>query len=85
MKEVVCSLGRLDVLHMVHLRRLNFIKRSSQCHNKIMKHLITAYLNGPELKMLEAYSNVDINWSFKKLRALTFIQLKSLFIQKLNS
>lgn len=79
-KEVICLLGRLDILHLVNMRRLFFIKRILLCNNTVMYNLMHFYLHGPELKCLQGLYSIDINWSNAKIKALTFLSFKQLFV-----
>ena len=49
-KVLICMLGRLDLLHLVNLRRLTFIKQSATCDNSVMRHIMVSYYRGPELR-----------------------------------
>src|ERR1700690_652683 len=79
-KETICLLGRLDVLHIVTMRRLKFIKRINQSNNSVMNSLFTHYLHGPELKHLEDQFSLQLDWSPAKITALTYEHFKRMFI-----
>ena len=67
-KEVICLLGRLDVLHIVVIRRLKFIKRVSISGNSVMNDLMKYYLHGSELKHFKDQLTADpTNLNFAKL------------------
>ena len=40
-KEVICRLGRLDLVHIINLRRLLFLKHFSHSNNKVVRDLAT--------------------------------------------
>ena len=71
-KEVICLLGRLDVLHIVVMRRLKFIKRVSISGNSVMNDLMKYYLHSSELKHLEDQLSLKLGWSPAKITALTY-------------
>ena len=52
-KVLICMLGRLDVMHLVNLRRLTFIKQLVTCNNSVMRHIMLYYIHGPELRDLQ--------------------------------
>src|SRR5580692_5997500 len=67
MKEVICRLGRLNVRHMVNLRRLLFYKRIESCGNVVMLNLHRQLLCSPELVVARTKFNVCIHWSVYKI------------------
>ena len=79
-KETICLLGRLDVLHIVIMRRLKFIKRILQSDNSVMHDLMRYYLQSPELKLLEDQFSLKLGWSPAKITALTYVHFKSMFV-----
>ena len=50
-KEVICWLGRLNVHHLIMLRRLLFVKRVNMSSNSDVLKVIHKYVTGPEAKM----------------------------------
>ena len=80
-KILICMLGRLDVMHLVNLRRLSFIKQLLTCDNSVMRHIMVSYCHGPELRALQDTYNISISWSLAKIKALTFISFNSVLQQ----
>ena len=78
-KEVICLLGRLDVLHIVIMPRLKFIKRLSISGNSVMNDLMKYYLHSSELKRLEDQLSLNLGWSPAKITAMTYVHFKSMF------
>lgn len=77
-KEVICLSGRLDILHIENLRRINFVK-SMLCisnSNHIVRHAVTNYCRGGEFISLLAKYNIYINWSFSKIKAFIFMSFR---------
>ena len=66
----------LDVLDIVNMRRLIFLKRVLLSNHSIMSHLCNMYLNDPEFVALRKASNLDINWSVSKIKAITFFEFQ---------
>jgi len=75
-KELIFMLGRLDLVHIVNLRRLMFIKRLMMSYNRVMSKLMYYYLHGPELQNLLNCSGAQLCWSMAKIKALTFVAFK---------
>jgi hypothetical protein len=69
--------GRLNVMHLVYLRRLTFIKQLVTCNNSVMHHIMLYYIHGPELRDLQDSYNIDISWSVAKMKAMAFLSFKS--------
>ena len=67
-KEVICLTGRLDVKHIVNLRRLLFIKRLIMSHNSAMSGLMYIYSNSPEIVELQRQYKIDVFWSRWKIK-----------------
>ena len=77
-KEVIFYLGRLDVHHLVNMRRLLFLKRSEICNNKVINECIYRYKrHNCELLEVQKLCNSDVNWSAPKIKALTHVAFKS--------
>ena len=77
-KNVICLLGRLDLIHIVNLRRLRFIKTLLTCDNQAMKELSIYYLRSPELVCLELQHGVKLRWTAAKITAMVYVHFKSL-------
>ena len=71
-------MGRLDVLHIVVMRRLKFIKRVSISGNSVMNDLMKYYLHSSELKRLEDQLSLNLGWSPAKITALACVDFKSM-------
>jgi len=79
-KELICLLGRLDLLHMVNVRRLSFIKRIVMSDNVVMSVLMyNYYLHGPELKNVQDLYNIKLNWSSAKIKDAATTAFKNMF------
>ena len=78
-KEIICLFGRLDVLHIVVMRRLKFIKRVSSSDNSVMNDLMKYYVHSSELKHLEDQLSLKLSWSPAKITALTYIHFRNMF------
>ena len=77
-KNVICQLGRLDLLHMFNLRRMLFIKRMLQCINSIMFDLMYYYVNGPELHNIQCQYGTLLCWPGHTIRSVIFDSFKAL-------
>ena len=77
--SVIFLLQRLDVFHIVNMRRVMFIKRIMLSENSVMAYLVNLCINGPESVELQKMYNTDINWSCGKIKALTFAAFATLF------
>ena len=78
-KEVIFYLGRLDVHHLVNMRRLLFLKRSEGCSNKVIQECIVRYKSQIcEFIEVQKQLNIDINWSAPKIKALTYGAFKNI-------
>jgi hypothetical protein len=78
-KEAIFYLGRLDVHHLVNMRRLLFLKRSERCSNKVINECIFRYKSQScEFIEVQKLFNIDINWSAPKIKALTYVAFKNI-------
>ena len=69
-KILINQLGRLDLHHIVNLKRILFIKRSlMSSNNSVVAALLYYYRHGRELKELEILSNSQIFWSVSHIKA----------------
>ena len=74
-------MGRLDLLHIINLRQLLFIKRLSSCNNNfIMVGLVAYYLNGRQSVDLQNKYGMQITWSDGKIKALMYLSFKNMFV-----
>jgi hypothetical protein len=76
-KNVICLLGRLDIHHLVNLRRIMFIKRVSLSSNSVMRGLYNQLSTSSELYSMEALYNNKVCWSAAKIKAMTYKSFKS--------
>lgn len=79
-KEIICLFGRLDLIHIVNMRRLMFIKRLSKCNNSVISVIMKRYMQSPELVDIENQHNIKVNWSPAKIKAVTFAHFRGLFV-----
>jgi hypothetical protein len=77
-KEVICRLGRLDLLHIINMRRLLFLKHLSQSNNKVVRDLATFLKDGTEFHTTQAEYNVQLSWSAAKIKAMSYVSFKSI-------
>jgi len=78
-RELVCMLGRLDLLHIVNLRRLTFVKNIILNLNKnaLVASLISGYMcSGEYISVLNKYKS-QIHWTLAKLKAMMHVSLKA--------
>ena len=68
MKELIFMLCRLDLVHVVNLRRLMFIKHLMVSDNRVMSKLMHYYLHGPELQNLLNCSGAQLCGLWLKLK-----------------
>src|SRR3989442_9820798 len=69
-KELISLLNRLDLLHLVRLRRLLFFKRNTNVsiNNCVIDQLCTLYIVGPEAYELQRQSGTDLCNSFNRIK-----------------
>jgi hypothetical protein len=81
-KQLICLLGRLDVLHMENFRRINFIRNMTDIKgtgcNSIINFVISKYVNRAEHVSLTTKYGLQISWSYNKIRALSFISFSNI-------
>ena len=70
-RTLICHLGRLDILHMLTLRRICFIKSSllNNHNNEILKEAVKVYLCKGEFREVLCMYHSDLTWSISKLKA----------------
>jgi hypothetical protein len=79
-KEVIYFMGRLDVHHLVNMRRLLFVKRLTLCTNKVMKGcLFRLRCYKSEGSEVQKSFNLDINWTAAKIKAMTYAAFRKMF------
>ena len=76
-KEVICLLGRLDLLHLVSIRRLTFIKNA--CTNSKSNSVMFNFMNyfTCRAEYFDAFENSDMLWPIPKLKAMTYVFFKT--------
>ena len=77
-KQLICLAGRLDVLHIVNMRQLNFIKRLLRCKNEVINGLMFRFLHSRELVNMQCRYNSSIWWSSAKIKAMMFVSFKNI-------
>src|ERR1043165_1834215 len=79
-KEIICLLERLNFVHIVILKRLNFIKTMHMniCKNSIVEHVMKYYFNTNECFALTSNCDVHLHWSYPKIRHAVHDHFKSL-------
>jgi hypothetical protein len=76
-RELICLLGRLDIVHLENLRRVNFIKKMSSHfeQNVELKQLLIFCLRNSETTAVLRKFNINLMWSFAKIKAIMHISL----------
>lgn len=78
-KELICYLGRLDVVHLANLRQVHFIKRMiiNAGDNSVVTSLMNFYTRSPEYH--ETFNKYDSNvlWFVAKLKAMMFVSFRN--------
>jgi hypothetical protein len=69
-KELISLLNRLDVVHLVRLRRLMFFKRMTNVstNNCVIDQLYNMFIASPEAYELQCQSGTDLCNSFNKIK-----------------
>jgi hypothetical protein len=80
-RELICLLGRLDILHLENLRRLAFIKTNllELKTNPIMKQIVSDYSKSGEFTSVLTKHRTEIDWSLAKIKAMMFVSYKQDF------
>ena len=77
-KEIICRLGRLDLLHIINLRRLLFLKHLSHSNNKVVRDLATYLKDGTEFHAAQAEYDIQLSWSDPKIKAMSYVSFKTI-------
>ena len=77
-KEVIWRLGRLDLLHIINLRQLLFLKHLSHSNNKVVRDLATLLKHGTEFHAAQAEYDIQLLWSDSKIKAMSYVSFKSI-------
>ena len=59
-KELIYQLGRLDIQHLVAMRRVIFVKRLSVYQNSFFKSVMSYYLQGPECVQIFSVNRLEL-------------------------
>lgn len=79
-KEVIYFMGRLDVHHLLNMRRLLFLKRLTLCNNKVMKGCFYRFrCDNCELTEVQREYHIDIDWTAAKIKAMMFVEFRQIF------
>jgi len=78
-KELIFLLERLDLHHLVNLRRLLFIKRAAFSSNMVVKIITSQFVLGPEAKTLQDLCATNLSWSASRLKTTVKLSLKIFF------
>ena len=74
-KEVIFGLHRLDFLHLSTMRHVYFLKQL--CHNNVISSIIRQSFCISEFFSFEQLSNIKMDWSDAKIKAMTFVSFKA--------
>jgi hypothetical protein len=78
-KELICLLGRLDIHHLVFIRRVLFIKHSLLCtNNAVFLELTKSYANSPEAIAVRCTHKIDFCWSSSKIKSVVYASFRNL-------
>ena len=80
-KELICYLGRIDVVHMANLRQLNFIKRMilNTSDNSVVTSLMNFFTHSPEFHVTFSKYGSNVLWSVAKMKAVMFVSFRNCF------
>jgi exonuclease III len=78
-KELICYLGRLDLIHLTNLRQLNFIKRMihNAGDNTVVTSLINYFTHSPEYHATCNKFDSNVVWSVAKIKAMMFVSFRN--------
>jgi hypothetical protein len=71
--------GRLDVLHLINLREILFIKRMLSNDNMTVHSIMNHYVHYHEFYALQSVYNINVCCTVGKINALMHASFKSLF------
>ena len=80
-KQLICLLGRLDVLHLENIRRIHFIKKMlASCTgvNNTVKFILTKYIPNGEFTFVLKKFDSQFDWSLMKIKAMSFNSFKAI-------
>ena len=79
-KEIIHFLGRLDLVHLVNLRQMQFIKKLSICdNNSALKTITKMFIRSSECFALFAKFNSSIFWTCGKIKAMLYVSSRHRF------
>jgi len=78
-RVLICMLGRLDLHHIVNLRRLSFVKRMSvnEGKNNIISNVMYYYIGRAECTSVTKCFNSQLHWSTNKIKAMMFVSYRT--------
>ena len=78
-KEVIHLMCRLDLLHLINLRQIMFLKRLQLAKNITMSNIFYHYQRSRKFRNIYNVCHVDCNSSVGKVKALIYKSFSSLF------
>ena len=69
---------RLDLLHMINLRQLLFLKKISFIDNSVMSNIMRYYVHGRELKITQDLFGTSISDSIENIKQRLYESFKQL-------
>lgn len=81
-KCLICLLGRLDIYHLENVRRIKFLKNMSaiQSLNSVVSFVNSKYVNRGEFWSVINKFNMDFNWSYGKIKAMSHIYFQNIAV-----
>ena len=78
-KGLIYMLNRLDVLHMINLRCLSFVKRMQMVKfsNKTFCEILTNFVHSGKFRSELKRYDCEPSWSINKIKSVLFLSLKS--------
>src|SRR5437868_6970518 len=78
-RVLICTLGRLDLHHIVNLRRLSFIKRMSlnEVNNNVISNVMYYYVDRAECTSVIKCFNSQLHWSLNKFKAMMYVSFRA--------
>ena len=75
-KEVICRLGRLDLLHITNMRQTLFYRKLLCSDSALLNHCFMLPHSMSEISAVQSVFNVRCDWSEVKIKAVTFMAFK---------
>ena len=81
-KCLICLLGRFDIYHLENVRRIKFLKNMSavQNLNSVVSFVNSKYVNRGEFWSVINKFNMDFNWSYGKIMAMSHISFQNIAV-----